>query len=372
MDIWQKGRNENRMNQRILTRKRLYRRTLQTIITLHALSILCVTCIVSYFLVVASMMLFYRGEYTHQTVAIFGILVCLLTIVLGGISLFLFAKHIMKPIKLITNTTQEIAKGDFTIRISNPKVSRQKVPYLNEIDELMVNLDKMTSELEGMDYMRRDFISNVSHEVKTPIAVITGFTEVLMDGKLSKEEEIEYLGLLNQESIRLSHLCDNMLRISKLDHLTIVAKKDSVLIDEQIRKCIIMLSEKWSAKELEFDVDMDSISLKSNADLLMQIWLNLIENAIKYSRPKSTIRIRGYQKGASLIVKIIDEGQGISKEKLPKIFDRFYQCEESHKKLGNGLGLSIVKRIVELLDGTIEYQSMEQVGTTVTVTLNLS
>ena len=291
---------------------------------------------------------------------------------LGGIALFLFIRHIVKPIKVITNTTKEIAKGDFTIRISNPKVSRQKFPYLNEIDELMVNLDKMTSELEGMDYMRRDFTSNVSHEVKTPIAVITGFTELLMDGNLSKEEEMEYLGLLNQESIRLSHLCDNMLRISKLDHQTIVVKKDSVRIDEQIRKCIIMLSEKWTVKELEFDVDFDAISFESNADLLMQIWLNLIENAIKYSSPKSTIRIQGYQKGSNLIVKIIDEGQGISKEKLPKIFDRFYQCEESHKKSGNGLGLSIVKRIVELLDGTIEYQSMEQVGTTVTVTISLS
>lgn len=154
-----------------------------------------------------------------------------------------------------------------------------------------------------------------------------------------------------------------MLRMSRLDNQQIVVKKDKVRVDEQLRKCIIMLSEKWSDKIREYELDFQELVIQSDSDLLMQIWSNLIDNAIKYSPENSTIWISGKIDEEFLIVTIKDEGKGISIDKQQKIFDKFYQCEESHKKQGNGLGLSIVKRIVELLGGTINCRSEALEGT---------
>jgi signal transduction histidine kinase len=215
--------------------------------------------------------------------------------------------------------------------------------------------------------MRKDFMSNVSHEIKTPVAAITGFSEILLDGGLSVEEQQEYLNYLNEESIRLSRLCENMLRMSRLDNQYIVEKKQKVQIDEQIRRCIIVLNEKWSEKNIIFDLQLERNSLLSDYDLLFQVWTNLIDNAIKYSGQDGTIQIFTGIDDGMLTVTIRDEGIGIAKEKQARIFDKFYQCDESHKKQGSGLGLSIVKRILELLEGTIELTSEEGKGTSMTV-----
>ena len=228
----------------------------------------------------------------------------------------------------------------------------------------------MVAELDGMDYMRKDFMSNVSHEIKTPIAAITGFTEILLDGSIDESERQEYLEVINKESMRISRLCENMLHMSRLDSQVIVANLQKIRLDEQLRKCIILLSEKWSNKEIDFSIDLDEVNILSDYDMLHQVWINLIDNAIKYSGENCKIDISVKRlNDKSVKVSIRDNGIGIEEEKLHRIFDKFYQCEESHKKSGSGLGLSISKRIVELLNGTIECKSKKDSGTTFEVTL---
>ena len=349
--------------------KRRFRMSLRIYFSMASISTICIACIVSLILVLVGMRLFYHGEFTLPVVIVVGLLVCSLSIVFGGLMLWNGSSHLTKPIEEISDAVKKVANGDFTVHIDRKPGKYDTYEYTNEIDELARNFNTMTAELNGMDYMRKDFMSNVSHEVKTPVAAITGLTEILLDGGLSAEEQKEYLQLVNSESLRLSRLCENMLRMSRLDHQQIVLKKDKVRVDEQIRKCIIMLSEKWSDSVRNYELDCDYLTIQSDADLLMQIWSNLIDNAIKYSPENSTIWITGKVDKDNLIVSIRDEGDGINPQKLPKIFDKFYQCEESHKKQGNGLGLSIVKRIVELLGGNITCISEEGKGTIMKVTL---
>ena len=204
---------------------------------------------------------------------------------------------------------------------------------------------------------------------RAQVAAITGFSEILLDGGLEDQEQKEYLTYINQESLRLSRLCENMLRLSRLDHQIIVGKKQEVTVDEQLRHCIIMLGEKWSDKDINFELQLEKCSILSDPDLLFQIWTNLIDNAIKYSRQGNTVWITSKRYKDYLLVSIKDEGIGISAEKQCKIYDKFYQCEESHKKQGSGLRLSIVKRIVELLNASISCESEEGMGTTMTVML---
>ncbi len=343
--------------------KKTYRMSLRLYFSLVSITTLCSACVFSLVLVLAGMKLFYHGAFTPQAAIIVCLLICFLTMFFGGIMLWFGAIHLTKPIGEMTEAVKRVASGDFTAHINRREHKNGEYEYTNEIDELARNFNTMAAELNGMDYMRKDFMSNVSHEVKTPVAAITGFTEILMDGGLSPEEQQEYLQLVNKESLRLSRLCENMLRMSRLDYQQIVVKRDNVRVDEQIRKCIIMLSEKWPDKYRNYEVDCDNLLVKSDADLLMQIWVNLIDNAIKYSGEGSSIWINGKIVSGQLLVTIKDEGEGISLQKLPKIFEKFYQCEESHKKQGNGLGLSIVKRITELLGGSITCMSEENKGT---------
>jgi signal transduction histidine kinase len=337
---------------------------------LMAIATLCFSCIISYIVVKSGVKLFYNGDVTIQVAILMCFLACIMTMVLGGILLWIGTAHFIRPIIEISNAVKKISEGDFTVKIKRNEKLRGNYNYSNEIDELAENFNKMSAELNGMDYMRKDFMSNVSHEVKTPVASITGFTEILMDGGLSEEEEKEYLGYVYNESVRLSKLCENMLSLSRLDNQSIVNKNKEFSLDEQLRKCIIMLSEKWTDRENYFDLQLEKVTIKSNYDLLYQVWTNLIDNSIKYSRPKSTIKVRLICMGDSAEVTIDDEGIGIPKEKMDRIFEKFYQCEESHKNLGNGLGLSIVKRILELLGCEISYESKIDKGTKMTILIH--
>lgn len=190
---------------------------------------------------------------------------------------------------------------------------------------------------------------------------------MLLDGGLSEEEQKEYLSYIHQESQRLSRMSENMLHMSRLDHQNIVDLSQEVKVDEQIRRCIILLGEKWQDMDIQYELQLEPCSIVSNYDLLFQLWTNLIDIAIKHSEQTCTIWITTKIIDNSLHFSIKDEGIGISREKLSKIYDKFYQCDESHKRQGNGLGLSIVKRIIEILKGTILCESEVGVGTTMTV-----
>lgn len=292
---------------------------------------------------------------------------CFLTILIGGSMLWLGAGHLTRPLERLNRGVKQVAEGDFTVRVLRKKRNRTgkslEHRYQNEIDELTMNFNRMASALEGMNELQKDFMSNVSHEVKTPVAAITGFTEILLDVDLTDEEQRDYLELLHQESLRLSRLCTSMLRMSRLDNQEIITRKENIRLDEQIRKCMIMLSEKWAQKEIEYDLQLEPLTMESDADMLMQVWMNLLDNAIKYSNERAVIRVQIVQEEGAVRVEIADAGDGIPEEKIARIFDKFYQCEESHKDQGSGLGLSIVKRIMELLGGTITCSSKVGSGT---------
>lgn len=316
------------------------------------------------------MKIFYKGEVTTSVVIIFCLVVYLLSMIASACLIWIGAKHLTKPLVEITNVTKKVSEGNFKVRVKRKEKEYDGYLYTNEVDELARNINKMVEELDGMDYMRKDFMSNVSHEIKTPIAAISGFSEILLDKVVCEEKQREYLKLINNESIRVSRLCEYMLNMSRLDSQVIVINKEEIRLDEQIRKSVILLCEKWADYEIDFDINLSKINIKSDPDMLHQVWINIIDNAIKYSGKNCKINIIAKEVNNETIeIKVIDNGIGISKDKINKIFDKFYQCDESHKKSGSGLGLSITKRIIELLNGSINYESIEGIGTTVTITL---
>lgn len=351
--------------------KKKYLIRLRPYIAVVCIGTLCCACLIACGIVVAGAWLFYLGPITLLVGIMMCLLVCTLTMTIGGIALYIGSGHLLKPIEALNPVVNKIAEGDFTVRTERKKRKTGSYLYIHELDELSANVNKMADELFGMDYMRKDFMSNVSHEIKTPIAAITGFTELLLDTSLEAQEQKEYLELIHQEAERLSVLCENMLQMSRLDNQKIIPKTDKVRVDEQIRRAIIVLLQKWSEREQKFDLNFCDAIVETDRYLLMQVWTNLIDNAMKYSPANSTIHINEYIKADELVITIRDEGIGIETEKIPRIFDKFYQGEESHKKHGTGLGLSIVKRILELLGGEIHYKSEENAGTTVIVKISM-
>jgi len=347
------------------------RMSLRVKMALASITTLCFACCFACVLVVLGFYFLYDKPITIVVAVVMCLFVCTFTMAFGGFALWHEAHYITSPIIKISEGVQKVAEGDFSILFEFKRYHKRKKEsqYIDELDELAKNFNKMARELNGMDYMRKDFMSNVSHEIKTPVAAITGFSEILLDEGLNDQEKKEYLTYLNQESLRLSRLCDNMLRMSKLDNQIIVNTMHEVIIDEQLRRCIISLEEKWQEKQINFELQLDKCIIISDYDLLFQVWTNLIDNAIKYSKQQCTIWISANIENGFLKVLIRDEGIGIPVEKQSKIYDKFYQGEESHKKQGSGLGLSIVKRIIELLNGSISYVSDEGKGTSMTVVM---
>ncbi|MCR4944342.1 MAG: HAMP domain-containing histidine kinase [Clostridium sp.] len=325
----------------------------------------CLACIISCILVLIPFFLFYKGEHSQVTVLVICLLICCLTMLITIHMLIRKAKVFVEPIEKLEEAVSKVKNGDFEVKVELSDNGKS----INELNKLIEDFNNMAKSLKDMEYMNKDFINNVSHELKTPISSIAGFTEILMDSSLSEEERQEYLSLVNSESLRLSRLCENMLSISRLDKQRIVNKHKLVNVTEQIRKTIIMLSEKWRDKGHEFNLNLDEIEINSDEDLLQQIWVNLIDNAMKYSSDGTTLYISGKDNGSYVEIIIRDEGIGIPEDKIEHIFRRFYQCEESHKNQGNGLGLSIVKKIIELLGGSIECKSKEGEGTEMIVNL---
>lgn len=330
-------------------------------IAIISIATLILACLLSLGFVIGGFLIVHNKPITPRGFCILSSLVCVLSILIGGYALWQVSRFIVAPIKRLEKGVKAVTAGNFNVVIDYRD--------LDEIGQLAHDFNLMTAELKGMDYLQKDFMSNVSHEVKTPVAAIMGFAEVLHDGGLNEAEQKEYLTYLQHESHRLSRLCDNMLKLSRLDNQAMVTHQRSFDLAEQLRQCVIVLDEKWQSKEMEYDLDVFSYSIHQNYDLLYQVWLNLLDNAIKFSLPKGKIYLKMIQHEESVTIIIQDEGIGISKDNQQKIFDKFYQCDESHKKEGNGLGLSIVKRILELIGGEILYESKESIGTTVTIIL---
>jgi signal transduction histidine kinase len=330
--------------------------------TLIFIGILCFACIAS--LVIATLVAYILNKIvpmTHNTGNILLMGTVVLCALIGSILMFFATKFVSKPIQHISQVTKEIAKGNFDVQI--------QYKSKDEIGVLAENFNLMCKELKNIEFLRKDFMSNVSHEFKTPIASIQGFVEIIKDKNLPREKFDEYTDIILEETKRLNNLSANILRLSKLDNQLIQNKKSRFSLDEQLRKIILLFEEQWSKKNLELEINLEKINYEGDEELVQQIWINLIGNAIKFSYDNGTVEISLKQKDEIVVVEIKDEGIGISEGSKPRIFEKFYQGEASRSEMGNGLGLAIVKRIIEICDGTISFESKEGEGTCFIVTL---
>ena len=235
--------------------------------------------------------------------------------------------------------------------------------------ELTHNFNKMVKELNSIECLQKDFINNVSHEIKTPISSIQGFAKLLEADDLSKEERKEYAEIIKEESDRLLYLSTNILKLAKLENQERIMNKTKFNIAEQIRRTISVLEPKWKEKNIKFNVNLKEQEFLGEKDLMYQVWMNIIENSIKFSKQDGQIDIKMKTNQENIAVEIKDYGIGMEEEEAKKIFDRFYQVDKSHTKPGAGLGMTIAKRIVELSGGKIEVTSKLNESTTFIVTL---
>lgn len=288
-------------------------------------------------------------------------LVLSLTLLLSAVLMFFMSKSVTKPIMQLNAATKKVAKGDFDVHV--------EVEADNEVAQLARSFNSMVNELKSNELLKNDFISNVSHEFKTPLATVNGFAKLLKEGSCTPEEVTEYAEIIEHETGRLSTLCSNILRLSRIENQTIVTKPSEFRLDEQMRDVLLMLEPQWTQKKLELDVDLDEANYYADEELLQQVWINLIGNAIKFTDANGRIEVTLKDIDEAVIVTVKDNGIGMTEESQKHIFEKFYQGDRSHAAEGNGLGLALVKEIIELCSGTITVSSSPDNGSTFTVTL---
>ena len=271
--------------------------------------------------------------------------------------------QLSKPVQVLTRAHEKVQEGDFTVRLPDNQPG--------EMGELMRSFNDMTEALGSTAYLQKDFISSISHEFKTPIASIRGFAKLLQMPGLTEEQRAEYISLIAQESNRLSRLSETLLRLSALEQQTALASLTSFSLDEQLRQTILRLEPAWSQKDIGWQLDLQEVSVTSDQELLNQVWVNILQNAIKFSPAESDIKVRVFREG-NAIVEIQDHGCGMTEEAQKRIFDKFYQADKSRKQEGVGLGLSLVKRIVDMMGGTITVRSAVGEGSTFRVELPIT
>ena len=251
------------------------------------------------------------------------------------------------PIHRLITQMNRVASGDFQARLHFSKV----VTLMPSFSEMEESFNKMAEELENNKLLRADFVNNFSHEFKTPIVSIAGFARLLQRGQLTEVQRKEYLAAIAEESLRLSNMATNVLELSRLEKQTILTDIRCYNVSEQIRGCILLLENAWSSKNLDWALELDEYEIEANEERLKQVWINLLDNAVKFSPPGSLLELRAGVNKGELSVTLTNPGS-IDAETLPKIWYKFYQGDESHSTAGNGIGLAIVKRITELYGGS--------------------
>lgn len=283
-------------------------------------------------------------------------------IVLGSIITVIMGWIFFAPITKLGKAMRKVASGNFDIRLES-KFSTK------EVKDIYKNFNLMAEELGATEMLQTDFVSNVSHEFKTPINAIEGYAMLLQGCSQESQEQQEYIEKILSNTKRLSELVGNILLLSKVDHYAIQTKKEEYRLDEQIRHALLMYEQKWVEKEIEFDIELDKISYLGNESLMHHVWSNLIDNAIKFSSQSGMIRIHLKKREGQIVFMIEDTGPGIGEQEQKHIFDKFYQGDSSHKQEGNGLGLALVKQILETCNGQIEVDNTFQEGSRFIVTL---
>ncbi|WP_371362200.1 Sensor histidine kinase RcsC [Sporomusa rhizae] len=263
------------------------------------------------------------------------------------------------------NAIEKIGAGDFNVKL------QLEFNVHKEFEELMESVNNMALELSQLEKMRQEFISNVSHEIQSPLTSIRGFAHALRNDELSAEERLRYVEIIEAESSRLSQLSDSMLKLAYLEAENRKFELTYFRLDQQIKDIILACEPQWATKNIDMEVDVEEMSINANKDLLNQVWTNIIHNSLKFTSEGGKVRVELSRQGNSAICRISDTGIGMSAEDQLHVFERFYKADKSRERShgGNGLGLSIAKKIVDIHEGTIGVQSVLGTGTTFTVTL---
>lgn len=289
-----------------------------------------------------------------------------LTFIFWGLDLIRREITVERPVRRIINSLEKITHGDFDVRISNTR----EIIDSNKLNIIIDGINKMTGELSGVETLRTDFIANVSHELKTPLAAISNYGTLLQSHNLSEVQRIEYAKAVTDASRRLSGLITNILKLNKLENQQIYPVSKPYDLGEQLCECLLAFEEAWEKKNLEINADIaENVIISADSELLSLVWNNLFSNAVKFTDDGGKISVRLKEAEGYAIVTVADSGCGMSAETGKHIFEKFYQGDTSHAGQGNGLGLALVKRVVDITGGEISVQSELGKGSTFTVRL---
>ena len=269
-----------------------------------------------------------------------------------------------RPVKQIMDALNQVMQGDFTVRIPPVKEFAGETGF----NEIITAINKMTAELQGTETLRTDFIANVSHELKTPLAVIGNYAAMLRKPGVSEEERMEYAAAISHSSRRLAALITNILKLNKLENQQIFPQPQEFDLGEQLCESLLAFEDAWENKNLEIETDIaEDVRIKSDPELLSLVWNNLISNAVKFTPEGGTVGVILKADEKHVVVTVKDTGCGIDPDTGKHIFEKFYQGDTSHATQGNGLGLALVKRVMDILQGEISVQSTPNQGSTFTV-----
>lgn len=272
-----------------------------------------------------------------------------------------------RPIKKITETAEKMMQGDFSVRIA----PESGIFADKKFGEIIDCINAMAEELSHTETLRTDFIANVSHEIKTPLSVIHNYGVLLQSDKLSDEQRAEYAKAITSASRRLADLASNILRLNKLENQQVLLSSEKYDLSEQLCECLLSFEDIWEEKGINIETDIEEgVFIVSDREMLSLVWNNLFSNAIKFTEKGGRVTLQLKSEGDRATVRISDTGCGISKEVGTHIFDKFYQGDTSHATAGNGLGLALVKRIIDITSGEISVESELGVGSTFTVSLS--
>lgn len=284
--------------------------------------------------------------------------VALISLILGFITSFSTGSFSISPFNVVVNAMDSLASGNYAVRLKFKSLFA-KTKIAKDFEK---SFNSMAAELQKTEMLRSDFVNNFSHEFKTPIVSIAGFAKLLKHGGLTPEQQKEYIEIIEEESLRLSYMATNVLSLTKIENQVILTDISSFNLSEQIRNSVLLLQSKWEKKNLELILDFDEYYVNAHEEMLKQVWINIVDNAVKFTPENGKIEIDIRKQGQIITVSVINTGEPISEEKIPLIFNKFYQGDESHTSEGNGIGLAIVKHVVNLHHGEIKVKS--QNGTT--------
>jgi len=275
------------------------------------------------------------------------------SVLLGSLLSAVTSRIPLKPVNILINAMNRLASGDFKTRLHFGKIFGKHPTAI----EIMEAFNHMAEELDKTEMLRSDFINNFSHEFKTPIVSIAGFAKLLKRGDLTEEQKAEYIDIIEEESLRLATLATNILKLTKIENQTILTGVSEYNLSEQIRSCVLLLENKWSKKNIILELDFDEYYICANEEMMKEVWINLIDNAIKYSDIDEVVGVDITETEEMILVSVSNTGPEIPEEVKDMVFRKFYQADESHSSDGNGIGLAIVKEIIRLHKGDITVSS---------------